>query len=106
MLLLAIGKRIQQYGVTEDRYFLVALALWLSGIALFFIVRRNGDIRVIPATLCVLAPCAALSEEHGERRAIADTSARRLIENVPGKAAEARFVYEDIENFLEAYARA
>jgi hypothetical protein len=58
------------------------------------------------ATLCVLAPCAALSEEHGERRAIADTSARRLIENVPGKAAEARFVYEDIENFLEAYARA
>jgi len=55
MLLLAIWKRIDQYGVTERRYFLVILSLWLAGIAVFFIVRRRGTIKVIPASLAVVA---------------------------------------------------
>jgi hypothetical protein len=55
MLLVAIGKRIRQYGITEDRYFVAVLALWLAGIALLYIARRNTGIRIIPATLCVLA---------------------------------------------------
>jgi hypothetical protein len=55
MLLLAIWKRIDQYGVTERRYYLVVLSLWLAGIALFYIFRRHGSIKVIPATLGLLA---------------------------------------------------
>jgi hypothetical protein len=55
MLLMAIWKRIEQYGVTERRYLLVILSLWLAGIAVFFIVRRRGSIKVIPATLGLLA---------------------------------------------------
>src|SRR6267142_1621354 len=55
MLLMAIGKRIRQYGITEDRYFIAVLALWLAGIALLYISRRDAGIRVIPMTLCVLA---------------------------------------------------
>jgi len=55
MLLVAIGKRIQQYGITEDRYFLGVLALWLAGIAIGYIARRNAGIRAIPVTLCLLA---------------------------------------------------
>ena len=55
MLLLAIWKRIDQYGVTAPRYFLVILSLWLAGIAMFFILRRRGTIKVIPASLAVLA---------------------------------------------------
>jgi hypothetical protein len=54
MLLLAIWKRIDQYGVTERRYFLVGLSLWLAGIAVFYIVRRRGTIKVIPASLAVV----------------------------------------------------
>lgn len=54
MLLLAIWKRIDQYGLTERRYFLVSLSVWLAGIAVFFIVRRRGSIKVIPASLAVL----------------------------------------------------
>jgi hypothetical protein len=54
MLLMAIWKRIEQYGVTERRYFLVALSLWLTGIAVFFILRRRGSIKVIPASLGLL----------------------------------------------------
>ena len=55
MLALAIAKRVAQYGVTEDRYFVIALTVWLAAISVYFIVRRDGDIRLIPATLGALA---------------------------------------------------
>lgn len=55
MLLLAIMKRIGQYGLTENRYFMVVLAVWLAAVALYFILSRGKSIKVIPASLCVLA---------------------------------------------------
>ncbi|MEE9207095.1 MAG: DUF4153 domain-containing protein [Gemmatimonadota bacterium] len=54
MLLLAIWKRIDQYGITEPRYILVILALWLAAMAVLFIVRRDQGILIIPASLCFL----------------------------------------------------
>jgi hypothetical protein len=54
MLLMAIWKRIDQYGVTERRYFLVGLSLWLAGMALYYIFRRHGSIKLIPASLAIL----------------------------------------------------
>ncbi len=55
MLWVAIWKRIDQYGVTENRYFLAVIAMWLAGIALFYLLRQSRNIRVIPVTLCILA---------------------------------------------------
>jgi hypothetical protein len=55
MLLLAIWKRIQQYSITEPRYFLVILSLWLAGISLFYAFTRSRNIKVIPSTLALLA---------------------------------------------------
>jgi hypothetical protein len=55
MLLLAIWKRIQQYSITEPRYFLVVLSLWLAGISLFYAFSRSRNIKVIPSTLALLA---------------------------------------------------
>lgn len=55
MLLLAVGKRIEQYGVTENRYFLIVLSGWLVLVSLYFILRRAGSIKVIPGTLCAVA---------------------------------------------------
>ena len=55
MLLLAIWKRIQQYAITEPRYFLVILSLWLGGISLFYAFTRSRNIKVIPSTLALLA---------------------------------------------------
>ncbi len=60
MLLLAIWKRVDQYGITENRYFLIVLALWLAAIAVYFTVRRPGNIKVVPATLAVLALVTSL----------------------------------------------
>lgn len=55
MLLMAIGQRIGQYGITERRYFLLILALWLTGVALYYGITGSRNIRVIPMTLCLVA---------------------------------------------------
>lgn len=59
MLLAAVGKRIAQYGVTEDRYFLVVLAAWLAGVALLYGLRPRSGLRPIPASLGLLAVVTA-----------------------------------------------
>src|SRR5262249_55486598 len=51
MLLVAIGQRTNQHGVTERRYFLLALAIWMVGIALWYGVTASRNIRLIPTTL-------------------------------------------------------
>jgi hypothetical protein len=55
MLFAAIGKRIGQYGITEDRYFLLVLTSWLAVMAVAYGFRRATDIRWIPITLCLVA---------------------------------------------------
>ena len=55
MLWLAIFKRVAQYGITERRYFLIVLSLWLAAVAVYFTLSRSRSIKLIPASLCVLA---------------------------------------------------
>ncbi|UCF40765.1 MAG: DUF4153 domain-containing protein, partial [Gemmatimonadota bacterium] len=55
MLWLAIWQRVSQYGVTEPRYFLTILSIWLAGIAVYYTVRGSRRINLIPASLCVVA---------------------------------------------------
>jgi hypothetical protein len=55
LLAIAVWKRIDQYGVTENRYFIVVLNLWLALISLYFIFSKTKSIKIIPLTLCILA---------------------------------------------------
>jgi hypothetical protein len=55
MLLLAVQRRIDQYGITEARYFLAVLSVWLAAIAGYFILSRRRFIKVIPVSLCIVA---------------------------------------------------
>jgi hypothetical protein len=58
MLWLAIWQRVGQYGVTEPRYFLTILSIWLAGIAVYFTLRGSRRIILIPASLCAVAVVA------------------------------------------------
>ena len=60
MLVMAIWKRIDQYGVTEPRYFLAVLAAWLGLIALYFTFTRSQNIKLIPTTLAAVAFATSL----------------------------------------------
>lgn len=55
LLCLAIGVRIQSYGITELRYVVLVLALWLTAITAYFLFSKNQNIKVIPISLSLIA---------------------------------------------------
>lgn len=55
LLILAVIKRVGNYGITESRYILIILAAWLTGITGYFLFSKKQNIKVIPVSLFVLA---------------------------------------------------
>jgi hypothetical protein len=55
MMFVSIGKRIAQYGVTENRYFIVLLGIWVLLIMIYFIVKRKLSNIFIPVSLSIFA---------------------------------------------------
>ena len=53
MLWLALFQRVRQYGITEPRYFLLVLSLWLAALAVWYTVTRSRDMRLVPLSLCL-----------------------------------------------------
>lgn len=54
LLALAIGVRVEDYGVTEDRYLVMAFAAWLLLLAPYMTLRPKTGLRVAPLSLAVL----------------------------------------------------
>ncbi|HLG33651.1 MAG TPA: DUF4153 domain-containing protein [Bacteroidia bacterium] len=73
LLFTAIYKRINQYGITEERYFVLVLAFWLSFITLYFMMTNGKNIRIIPLSLCIVVfltsfgPWGAFSVSHNSQ---------------------------------------
>jgi hypothetical protein len=59
LLAVAIGVRIAEYGITEERYFVGLLAAWLLGVASYFLARRGRGIIWLPVSLAGLAFASA-----------------------------------------------
>ena len=55
MLFLAILRRISEYGVTENRYLVLGMAIGLTVVMLYMIMSKRKDIRLIPILICLLA---------------------------------------------------
>jgi hypothetical protein len=55
LLFVAIGKRISEYGITENRYFILILAVWLLGISIYMLINRLENIKIIPVSLACIA---------------------------------------------------
>lgn len=53
LVFIAIYRRISEYGVTELRYVVALLGVWLLGIALYFNLSKSKNIRVIPISLSI-----------------------------------------------------
>ena len=54
MVLIALWQRIEQYGITERRYLLGVLAVWLGAMALHRVISRSRDIKAIPLSLTII----------------------------------------------------
>ncbi|TPE43627.1 DUF4153 domain-containing protein [Pontibacter mangrovi] len=59
LLALAIWRRVAEYGITEERYIVMVLAIWLFATALYFLFSRHKHIKFIPITLSLVALLAA-----------------------------------------------
>ena len=55
LLLIAIYKRVSEYGITENRYYILVLSFWLSAMAAYFLLSTTKNIKAIPISLCLIA---------------------------------------------------
>ncbi len=55
MQLMAIRKRVGQYGITENRYFIGVLALWLLVVSAAGALNRLKSLKPLPLSLCIIA---------------------------------------------------
>ncbi|MFN8006957.1 MAG: DUF4153 domain-containing protein [Terriglobia bacterium] len=55
LLLMAIWRRVSEYGLTEDRYFLVVLSVWMILMSGYFTFWRQPSIKMIPFSLALVA---------------------------------------------------
>ena len=55
VLFLAINRRISDYGITEERYIVLVFGVWLCGMIAYFLLSKVKSIKIIPATICLLA---------------------------------------------------
>lgn len=114
LLYTAIATRVLQYGITEDRYYLILLGLWLGFISSYFILSGQKNIKVIPQSLAivgflsVLGPWSAFNVSvYSQRHRLATIMHRYKLQQAgPGKAVrmkerDANEVNEVIKYFVE-----
>jgi hypothetical protein len=80
LLFIGIFRRIHDYGITENRYLVAVLAIWLTGIALYFLLSKRDDIRCIPVTLSII--CFVLAVGPWNIFAVSRTSQIHQFENI------------------------
>jgi hypothetical protein len=54
LLFISIGYRISEYGITENRYYILSLTIWLFVISMFFIIKGFNHIKLIPVSLAIV----------------------------------------------------
>lgn len=54
MMFMSIFQRVNQYGITENRYYIVVLGVWVFGIMLYFSFKKPLKNIVIPITLSII----------------------------------------------------
>lgn len=60
LLAVGIGVRVAEYGITEKRYALILLTLWLGGIALYGILVRPARLAVAPVAFAAMLIAGAV----------------------------------------------
>ncbi|MDZ7808342.1 MAG: DUF4153 domain-containing protein [Gracilimonas sp.] len=54
LLMFSIWVRISEYGITVNRYYVATLAVWLTGLVIYFLISKMKDIRIIPISLFLI----------------------------------------------------
>lgn len=55
LLFVAIGYRVSEYGITENRYYILLTACWLAAMSFYFIFSKSKNIKIIPISLFIIS---------------------------------------------------
>jgi hypothetical protein len=103
MLFLAISERIGAYGITVNRFLVLAMSIGLTILVLYFVFGRAKDIRIIPIIVCLIAllsaygPWSAFSIAKFSQKNRLESYLKKtgLLENGALKAAISPLSHED-----------
>lgn len=55
MMFVAVGVRIQSYGITENRYFVLLAGIWVTGILIYYLFAKRVRNIILPVSLALIA---------------------------------------------------
>jgi hypothetical protein len=84
VMFLAAMRRVSDYSITEERYFVLLIALWLFVIGLFFIFKPTRSIKIIPMSLFVVSLLSAYGP--WSANSVALLSQKQRLENLLTKS--------------------
>jgi hypothetical protein len=102
LLLVAVWTRVSIYGITEARYILILLALWLTIVTAYSLWSKKQNIKFIPVSLCVLA----LLSVYGPQSAVSVakySQSKRLEKMLKQQSAFAKREKPEIIRYLVTY---
>ncbi|HET8827691.1 MAG TPA: DUF4153 domain-containing protein [Pelobium sp.] len=97
LLAVAIIKRVSDYGITESRYFLIVLSLWLTFITVYFLIKGREQIRIVPISLFVFSVLIVLGP-WGIKSVSRNSQSQRLATFIAQKPSEER--NDEIRNLV------
>lgn len=65
LLFISVFVRINQYGITTERYYILGLSLWLAGITFYGVISKNLNIKLIPISLAIVHLLMVIGPENG-----------------------------------------
>lgn len=54
LMFFSVGIRVKAYGITENRYYVIALSLWVFGVMIYFSWSKKFKNIMLPVTLCII----------------------------------------------------
>ena len=66
LLFWAILYRINLYGFTHERYYVLALSIWLTILTVYFIFKKEPQIKFIPISMCLIAMLTILGPQSAD----------------------------------------
>lgn len=67
MMFISIGIRINQYGLTEKRYFILIMGIWVVGLNLYLAIKKDYRTRLIPISLTIMIILGLVGPVNGSR---------------------------------------
>lgn len=96
LLYWAILYRIQLYGITHERYYVLALSIWLTLLVLYFIIKKEPKIIFIPISMCLIALCTLIGPQSAD--SVSKNSQLNRLENYLSQKGKIKLSFEEEQN--------